>query len=147
MGDFDQDMQREKDFAQERANENTGGGSIGGIGEFEDYVEDEPEAQSGAQTNNTTKTVSSSNSGSGAAGQDNSAGGEGGREGNNTVNGSNPEQQANDVLLPEDDEVDADLRKNDDIVARQLRELAENETDPVLKEQYWQDYYNYKSGN
>jgi hypothetical protein len=36
--------------------------------------------------------------------------------------------------------------QDDDIVARQLREAAENETDPVLKEKLWKEYYEYKSG-
>lgn len=38
--------------------------------------------------------------------------------------------------------IDAD----DDIVARQLREAAENETDPELKEKLWQEYRKYKQG-
>ena len=33
---------------------------------------------------------------------------------------------------------------DDDIVARQLKEAAEQETDPILKEKLWQEYYNYK---
>ncbi len=33
---------------------------------------------------------------------------------------------------------------NDDIVARQLKEAAEKEKDPVLKEKLWQEYYKYK---
>ena len=33
---------------------------------------------------------------------------------------------------------------DDDIVARQLKEAAEQESDPVLKEKLWQEYYNYK---
>jgi len=33
---------------------------------------------------------------------------------------------------------------DDDIVARQLREAAEQETDPVLKEKLWQEYEAYK---
>jgi hypothetical protein len=33
---------------------------------------------------------------------------------------------------------------DDDIVARQLREAAENETDPYLKEQLWKEYWKYK---
>jgi hypothetical protein len=33
---------------------------------------------------------------------------------------------------------------NDDVVAQQLRELAENETDPELREAYWCDYRKYK---
>lgn len=34
--------------------------------------------------------------------------------------------------------------KDDDIVARQLREAAEKETDPVLKEKLWAEYRKYK---
>ena len=33
---------------------------------------------------------------------------------------------------------------DDDIVARQLREAAEQETDPVLKEKLWKEYEAYK---
>jgi hypothetical protein len=33
---------------------------------------------------------------------------------------------------------------DDDIVARQIREAAEKETDPVLKEKLWKEYENYK---
>ena len=35
---------------------------------------------------------------------------------------------------------------DDDIVARQLREAAENEQDPELREKLWDEYRNYKSG-
>ncbi len=35
---------------------------------------------------------------------------------------------------------------DDDVVARQLREAAENETDPELREKLWQEYKRYKSG-
>lgn len=34
--------------------------------------------------------------------------------------------------------------EDDDIVARQLREAAERETDPVLREKLWAEYRNYK---
>jgi hypothetical protein len=34
--------------------------------------------------------------------------------------------------------------QDDDIVARQLREAAEKETDPVLKEKLWKEYHDYK---
>jgi len=37
--------------------------------------------------------------------------------------------------------------EDDDIVARQLREAAENETDPVLKEKLWQEYEEYKKNS
>ena len=36
--------------------------------------------------------------------------------------------------------------EDDDIVARQLREAAENETDPELKEKLWKEYEEYKKG-
>jgi hypothetical protein len=36
-------------------------------------------------------------------------------------------------------------KKDDDIVARQLREAAENETDPELKEKLWKEYEDYRS--
>jgi hypothetical protein len=35
---------------------------------------------------------------------------------------------------------------NDDIVARQLREAAEKETDPELKKKLWEEYRKYKEG-
>ena len=35
--------------------------------------------------------------------------------------------------------------KNDDIVARQLREAAESEKDPVLREKLWKEYEKYKT--
>lgn len=35
---------------------------------------------------------------------------------------------------------------DDDIVARQIREAAMNETDPVLREKLWREYVNYKKG-
>jgi hypothetical protein len=36
---------------------------------------------------------------------------------------------------------------DDDIVARQLREAAERETDPELKEKLWKEYEDYKKGS
>ena len=35
--------------------------------------------------------------------------------------------------------------KDDDIVARQLREAAENEQDPELREKLWEEYRKYKN--
>ncbi len=36
---------------------------------------------------------------------------------------------------------------DDDIVARQIREAAEKETDPELKEKLWKEYEEYKKGS
>ena len=35
--------------------------------------------------------------------------------------------------------------KDDDIVARQLREAAESEQDPELREKLWEEYRKYKN--
>ncbi len=37
--------------------------------------------------------------------------------------------------------------RNDDVVARQLREAAEKESDPELKKKLWDEYRRYKSGS
>ncbi len=37
--------------------------------------------------------------------------------------------------------------QNDDVVARQLREAAENEIDPELREKLWEEYRQYKRNN
>ena len=36
--------------------------------------------------------------------------------------------------------------RGDDIIARQLREAAMSEDDPVLREKLWDEYRKYKSG-
>ncbi len=36
------------------------------------------------------------------------------------------------------------IRDNEDIVARQIREAAEKETDPILKAKLWEEYRKYK---
>ena len=47
---------------------------------------------------------------------------------------------------PAGDGAQAEAAQDDDIVARQLREAAEKETDPALKEKLWKEYYDYKKG-
>ena len=44
--------------------------------------------------------------------------------------------------------VPADVKdgNDDDVVARQLREAAQNEKDPELREKLWQEYRDYKAG-
>jgi uncharacterized membrane protein YgcG len=39
------------------------------------------------------------------------------------------------------------MHEDDDIVARQLREAAEKETDPEIKEKLWEEYRKYKKGS
>ena len=39
-----------------------------------------------------------------------------------------------------------EMSDDDDVVARQLREAAEQETDPEVKEKLWEEYRKYKEG-
>ena len=41
---------------------------------------------------------------------------------------------------------DIQNERDDDIVARQLREAATSESDPVLREKLWDEYRKYKKG-
>jgi len=49
--------------------------------------------------------------------------------------------------LPHDTPDDVGDGSDDDIVARQLREAAESETDPELREKLWDEYRAYKNRN
>jgi len=52
-----------------------------------------------------------------------------------------PRRQGNNGAPP-----DTPDGSDDDVVARQLREAAEKETDPVLKKKLWEEYRKYKEG-
>jgi hypothetical protein len=47
--------------------------------------------------------------------------------------------------MPDFKKEDVGDGSDDDVVARQLREAAETETDPVLKKQLWEEYKKYKN--
>ena len=55
-------------------------------------------------------------------------------------------QQGDDVTLMVVDRVPPDVGDgaDDDVVARQIREAAMNEADPVLREKLWEEYRNYR---
>lgn len=61
---------------------------------------------------------------------------QGGVQGGGRPEGQDPSRTASRDAPPADDD--------DDIVARQLREAAEKETDPVLREKLWEEYRRYK---
>jgi hypothetical protein len=60
-----------------------------------------------------------------------------------TVKGSSDQPPTGTAGTPRD-QSDRYAGQDDDIVARQLREAAEKETDPALKEKLWQEYEAYK---
>ncbi len=78
------------------------------------------------------------------SGQQSGTGGEG-AEGNERVasagSASGDGRQAGKTSMP----ADIPDGKDDDIVARQLREAAENEQDPELREKLWEEYRKYKT--
>jgi len=59
-----------------------------------------------------------------------------------TTSAAREQQQSSGVHGPGGDR----LQTDDDIVARQLREAAEKETDPELRKKLWQEYKKYKAG-
>ena len=123
-------------------NQSSGEDGLGGIGVFEEYTEEadgnakKKAPTTASSTGETQSEGSSSSSAQGAGGSSSESDSE------VASNGSNPEQDSD--AEPEKEPDLPDLRKNDDIVARQIREAAEQETDPELKKKLWEEYYNYK---
>jgi len=130
MGEFDEMLLREQERIK-AASPHAGGGDGGGGG-------------SGGQ------------GGSGTGGEPGSAGSEGsGGNGDEEVlegSGGSPtygagagpgssQRQGNNGAPPGTPD-----GNDDDVVARQLREAAEKETDPVLKKKLWEEYRKYKEG-
>ena len=89
-----------------------------------------------------------STGGYGSAGFPGSSGG--GREQGNGQAGAGGDRGAGSVAASgaqsETGSGHATIDTDDDIVARQLREAAEQETDPVLQEKLWLEYKKYKQG-
>ncbi len=142
LGDFDEEIEREKTYAEERANGNAGEDGLGGVVEFEEY--DESRDGTAAQRGKPSPAASGGESGAQSGGADSSDG-----SGGASPQVAGEEREGNPGEGVDEESVDnrpdiEDLRRNDDIVARQMRELAESETDPVLKKQYWEEYYKYK---
>ena len=78
--------------------------------------------------------------------------GQPGSEGERSASSGSTGQPASSTGLPANSGRTAQRQRptdggsDDDVVARQLREAAEKETDPVLKEKLWDEYRKYKEG-
>ena len=147
LGDFDEEIEREQEYAEGRANEDGsegGSGAFDNEGAFDEYDETEDGVAKGGRKPSTSGDQQGQQGETAASSDSDSAGGESG-ETSNPRDGQSKNQQQPDEDPNKDDGPDVeDLRKNDDIVARQIREAAENETDPELKKKLWEEYYNYK---
>jgi hypothetical protein len=135
---FDERMRKEQEAAsQERAARGTGSGegSAAAAGESGSAPE-AGAAGAGAATGNGQESGGEGEPG----GRGESAGGEsttrgsGGGVGGGTLGGSGPNTPP----------VDIPDGRDDDIVARQLREAAMKEADPELRERLWEEYRQYK---
>lgn len=121
MAAFDERMRRARAAAEAEQESGIGGptGAVDGAG----YRETEPDAVRGAG--------GAADRGSGLGNTPDLSGaqdGQPGRVANYPVPGGVPDG------------------RDDDIVARQLREAAEREADPVLREKLWDEYRKYKTG-
>ena len=117
------------------------GGEAGDAGDGDGAAGQGSAAENSAGEN---RDASTKTSGSGQAGSpgspSGSGGGLGGRDGAGGRAGT--AGRPSDGTRPED----VGDGNDDDIVARQLREAAELETDPELKEKLWEEYRRYKKG-
>ena len=144
LGDFDEQMQREQTYAEERANDNASQESLGGVGTFEDYEEESEETAAGSSSQSSSSSQGSSEgSAEAAASSDSSEAGASGTA-KTTRKGSNP-QRSDEEESEADEPSDIPSGHDDDIVARQIREMAENETDPEMQERFWEEYRKYKN--
>ncbi len=120
LAEFDGKLLTEKELLKAQRNAQQAEGGAPGL----DAGEEEPEASSGLAGGEQDVTSEDSAPNQPPAGQ--------GGNGRQPPSGNVPED------IPEG--------QDDDVVARQLREAAENEQDPVLREKLWQEYRDYKKG-
>ncbi len=139
LGEYDERLRQEQDRV-EAATPNTndsggggggddgsdGGGGAGGGGE-------NAAGQGGAANQGDQQQAGEPGMAGGQPPTGNPAGGGGGQGSGNPQNGSGQPED-----IPDG--------RDDDIVARQLREAAEKETDPELKKKLWEEYRKYKQG-
>ena len=146
LGEYDERLLREQERIKADAPSNDSGsgagagsgGEGGGDGSGgEDGGEGDSEGDAGSDGNSDGR-----NSG-GTAGTNPRSGQTGGQPAGGPVDSSRGSgERGNDRDQPADIPDGSD----DDVVARQLREAAEQETDPELKEKLWEEYRRYKRG-
>ncbi len=131
LSEFDAILLRRQGQIKARQNEQGGGGRQAGGDEYLDGDVADPQAADG-----TGQTAASGDKKTKAV----TAGRQPGDSGDNRAG------EFEDQASPEDLPEDVADGKDDDVVARQLREAAMRETDPVLREKLWDEYRKYKRG-
>ena len=137
LGEFDEQLLQEQDRvkAQTPRTESGGGSPIGGSEGAEGGSEQSSETASGEKQGN-------QNQGQEESAQNQTADGEEGQSTRSQTGTRGKSMPGSGRDIPEDIPDGSD----DDVVARQLREAAEKETDPELREKLWEEYRRYKAG-
>jgi len=139
LGDFDEKLLREQDRVKARkaqtASTGGSGASAAGSGEGESAV-DGSEGEDGAENGDGETGESGQQSGQQSD--------ETGTSNNNSSNFSSGRPSGGKPSSAPQGTPDG---RNDDVIARQLREAAEQETDPELKRKLWAEYRRYKQGS
>lgn len=130
----------------------------GSLGEFDEKLLREDERVK------TSKPRTAATNSGGGGGQSGGSGGQAGDEGQDNQSGSESSQNGQQSGRTNNDQNrtgapgsprggrqndtpdDVPDGSNDDVIARQLREAAEKETDPELRKKLWEEYKRYKSG-
>ena len=122
LGEFDEALQRSQtEIREQRESRNSGGGNLSSGGAIQPGG-----GASGVKWSNPDSSQAESGSNEPGAGP-----------------GVDKQEQDPVVASEAGDSIDAG---DDDVVARQLREAAEKETDPILKEKLWVEYRKYRDG-
>jgi hypothetical protein len=141
---FDERMRREQEtISQERASRGTGSGqgSTAQDGDAGEGDEGNSTDESGGGDAAETGSGEGPATGGTPGGRGEAAGGANGEQGGGGgVGGGGPRGGAGPNAVP----ADIPDGRDDDIVARQLREAAMKETDPELRERLWDEYRQYK---
>lgn len=141
---FDERMRREQEtISQERASRGTASGQGSSAEEGDSSAGEEGDSADGSGGGDAAEPGSGEGPTAGGVpgGRGQPAGGTNGEQGGGGgVGGGGPRGGAGPNAVP----ADIPDGRDDDIVARQLREAAMKETDPELRERLWEEYRQYK---
>lgn len=143
LGDFDEMLLREQERVKASApRTDAGGGGAGGGGSGSGS-----DGAGGDAGNGRSGEAAGGASGEGRNGSSTGQrGSAGGASGSGKGGGATAPGSWNQSGTPSDRPDDIPDGSDDDVVARQLREAAEKETDPELREKLWEEYRRYKQG-
>lgn len=142
LGEYDERLLREQERIKADA-PSSDSGSGGGAGSGGEGDGDGSGGEDGGEGDSEGDAGSDGRNSGGTAGTNPQSGQTGGQPAGGPVDSSRGSgERGNDRDQPADIPDGSD----DDVVARQLREAAEQETDPELKEKLWEEYRRYKRG-